>query len=266
MRDRTIAPTNLLDWPRCQGLLPDQRLILIWVWTCQYLTAAGWGFIPIRPAAATLGLDAEALLGGLGTLDKAGLVAWDPTTGEVFVLDWYRFHTFRSGAPARAAAGSIKKVQSERLKTMILEKSKGCFPTATATSTSTISCKQEMADAGLQSGACVRKKKSKSREHGVTCWTDEDRQQVAVMLSEHGGARVEGAASKVLGQGVEPLPSIVLKVLNGENHAKPKSNSSTGEGLTDEALQAAIGASLRYYGINPDLDVEREVEGEIVSG
>lgn len=268
MRDRTIAPTNLLDWPRCQGLLPDQRLILIWLWTCQYMTAAGWGFIPIKPAAATLGLDAEALVGGLGTLVKASLIAWDSITGEVFVLDWYRFHTFRPGAPARAAAASIKKVQSERLKTMILEKSKGCFPTATTTATPTISCKQEMSDAGLQGGACVRKK---SVAHGVTCWTDEDRQQVAAMVREHGVEKVEEAASETLGQGVEPLPSRVSRILNGENHAKRESNFSTGTGaagggLSDSQLQAAVSNSLAYYGIQGQGgEGEREVGGEVVS-
>ena len=96
MRDRTIIPTNLLDWPRCSTLLPDQKLIIHWLWACPYFSCAGAGLLPINAAAATLGLDAQALAGGLKTLVAAQLIEIDIATGEVAVLDWFRFHSFKS--------------------------------------------------------------------------------------------------------------------------------------------------------------------------
>lgn len=265
MRDRTILPTNLLDWPRCGGLLPDQRLILMWLWASHHMTAAGWGFIPLKPSAATLGLDPEALAGGLSTLDDAGLIVWDPVTGEAAIVDWYRFHKFRPGAPARAAAASIKKIQSERVKNVILEKSTGYLPTTTTTTTTTVSCmhqpegrtapREQPAPAGA--GAC----KKKTLESGVVCWGDADRLQVANLINTHGVERVSAAAKKMAEQGVEPLPSRVSKtLLEGQSDGKPDRNYIKNTD-TSATLDAAIASSLRYYGVTED-GGEREIEGE----
>lgn len=137
MREKSVVPTNLLSWPRCNGLLPDQRLILMWLWACPYLSSAGCGLVPLPAAAATLGLDQAALMGGLDTLEVAGLIACDKETGELFIVDWFRVHTFKSPVAKRCFDADLKKVQSERLKNMIAEKSMAYFPTATATETAT---------------------------------------------------------------------------------------------------------------------------------
>lgn len=266
MRDRTIIPTNLLDWPRCGGLLPDQRLILIWLWASHHMTAAGWGFIPLKASAATLGLDPEAFAGGLSTLVDAGLIIWDQATGEVAILDWYRFHTFRPGALARAAAASIKKIQSERVKNVILEKSMGCFPTATATATATqtVSCmhRQEGESSPLKQPA-QRACKKKTLESGVACWTDDDRQQVANLIGTY-GERVSAAAKQMAEQGVEPLPSRVSQILlKGQNHGKPDRNHIKNGDDDGTILDAATASSLQYYGVSDN--GERQIEGERVA-
>lgn len=256
MRDRTIIPTNLLDWPRCQSLLPDQRLILLWVWSCPYMTAAGHGFVPVKPAAATLGLDPEALVGGLDSLEQAGLIARDASTGEIFVLDWYRFHRFK-GPAAASVASSIKKVQSERLKRLILEKSMGCLPTTTTTTTTTVSCKQETATASPAGGA-VRARKKQFLVCGITCWTPEDRQQAKDLAEEYGGEIVKAVADDIRRCGAEPLPSVIAKTLKGKKHG----NIERGNPGHDDAIRAAVNSSMQYYGIGP---VERATTGEVVT-
>lgn len=137
MRDKTVVPTNLLDWPRCANLLPDQRLILLWIWTCQYLSCAGVGMLPLRAAAATLGMSPDALAGGLSDLQKLKLILMDHVTGELFILDWFRVHAFKSGLSQTTLKSAIKKIRSEAIKKEVVAKSATCFPTATSTSTST---------------------------------------------------------------------------------------------------------------------------------
>ena len=137
MRESSLVPTNLLDWPRCNNLLPDQRLILLWLWSAPWLSCAGSGAVPIRAAAATLGLSGDALAGGIGDLAKLKLVSMDHETGEMFILDWFRFHKFKTPISLKSLSAAIKKVQSESLKNEITIKSAGCFPTSTSTSTST---------------------------------------------------------------------------------------------------------------------------------
>ena len=114
MRDRTIIPTNLLDWPRCSTLLPDQKLIIHWLWACPYFSCAGAGLLPINAAAATLGLDSQALAGGLKTLVAAELIEIDIATGEVAVCDWFRFHSFKSPIAKSSLTAAIKKIQALR--------------------------------------------------------------------------------------------------------------------------------------------------------
>lgn len=265
MRDRTILPTNLLDWPRCGRLLPEQRLILIWLWATYHMTAAGWGFIPLEPSAATLGFKPEALAGGLSTLDSAGLIVWDSSTGEVAIVDWYRFHKFRKGAPARAAAASIKKIQSERVKNVILEKSRGYLPTATATPTVNVLCMHQGQSTPLEqpapsgAGAC----KKKTLESGVICWTDADRQQVVELINTHGIEKVTGAAKKMAEQGVEPLPSRVSTLLKGHGDGKPVRDHIKNADDDGTILDTATASSLQYYGVSDD--GERQIEGERVT-
>lgn len=137
MRDRSIVPTNLLAWPRCARLLPEHRLILLWLWAAPYMSCAGVGLVPIKAAAATLGLDPYAMEGGLENLQQAGLIDLDLATGEVFVVDWFRFHKFDNGRARGTLKCAVEKVESERLRNVILEKSRPYFPTATTTTTTT---------------------------------------------------------------------------------------------------------------------------------
>ena len=120
-RESSLVPTNLLGWPKADGLLPDQRLILLWLWACPYLSCAGCGLIERRAAAATLGLDPAALAGGLETLANAGLIEIDHATGEVFVLDWFRFHSFRTSRSLGVLRAAITKISSDFLRRRVLE-------------------------------------------------------------------------------------------------------------------------------------------------
>ncbi len=132
MRESSLVPTNLLDWPRCESLLPDQRLILLSLWSSRYLNCAGTGMYPIRPAASSLGLSPDALDGGLNTLETAKLIDRDKETGEIFILDWFRFHHFKTEMSQKMLDAAIGKIASARLKNIVIEKSGGYLPTTTS--------------------------------------------------------------------------------------------------------------------------------------
>lgn len=136
MRESSLVPTNLLGWPRCDSLLPDQRLILLWLWSAPFLNCGGFGEIPLRGAASTLGLDPAALLGGIMTLQQNGLLIYDQATGEIFLTDWFRFHKFKTTLSRQILQNEFLKLQSEQIKSTFLNKSMACFPTPTLTSTS----------------------------------------------------------------------------------------------------------------------------------
>ena len=86
---------------------------------------------PIRPAASSLGLSPDALDGGVDTLGAANLIERDKETGEIFILDWFRFHHFKTEKSKKMLDGAIGKIASDRLKNLVIGKSKSCLPTTT---------------------------------------------------------------------------------------------------------------------------------------
>lgn len=114
-------PTNLLDWPRVSGLLPEIKLILgMGFWGGRYTNSIGIAQIPTRPLAATLGLDPSALESGIKALCGEGLLVGDFDRFEFFISDWFRFHTFR-GTGIQIAKKEFLKTSSSTLSSALLK-------------------------------------------------------------------------------------------------------------------------------------------------
>lgn len=141
MRDRTIVPTNLLDWPRVCNLLPELKFILQTLWAFKDLSCAGAGFVAIAPFGATLSLKPESVWTGLKNLAGEKLILLDEETSEIFILDWFRFHTFKTPVSKKMLDLALSKIQSTKIKAAVVEKSKGCLPTPTPTPSSSSSSK-----------------------------------------------------------------------------------------------------------------------------
>lgn len=138
MRESSVIPTNLLNWPRVADRLPEEKLILLALWSAPWLSSAGCGELPLRPFAASVGLDAASAATGINNLREVGLIVIDEDTNELFVMDWFRFHKFKSSHSQNILRGEIEKVRSEALKNVIRLKSTICLPTTTATATEKI--------------------------------------------------------------------------------------------------------------------------------
>lgn len=116
MREKTIVPTTLMEWPKVAKLLPEQKLVTYFLWAGRYTNTLGIiASPPIEAMAASLGLQAAALETGLGNLESAGIILFDREAGELVVCDWHRFHTF-AGVGRQIAAREAAKVTSSKIK------------------------------------------------------------------------------------------------------------------------------------------------------
>lgn len=123
MRESSLVPTNLNDWPRVSGTLADLKYILGSLWAAGWLGCHGVGTLPIRGFAAYLGFEPAAVEDGLEILVSRDLILWDKKTGEIFVLDWYRFHKFKSPLSKKMLRQQVEKIQSDKIKDAVIKKS-----------------------------------------------------------------------------------------------------------------------------------------------
>jgi len=219
MRDRTIIPTNLLDWPRISNLLPDLKLLMMALWASKDISCVGAGFLPIAPFAATVSLKQEALADGLRILQEAGLILLDAETGEVFICDWYRFHTFNSKQSEKYFRLALAKVRSDHIRKAISEKSKHCPPTAKATAITTAAAAKvkpavkEMPTApSSEAGDGVRS--SVLRIENV-----QDQVLLDLLVEEFGLDTVEDRGRLCIASSMQPWMSNIAKILADEKRA-----------------------------------------------
>lgn len=121
--DRTIIPTNLMSWPRVENLLPDQKLIVYALWANRFQNCCGCFQLPLSMFSVSVSIKERAVEDALQEFKRRELVDMDDKTGEIYVLDWLRFHTFRTGKSLAIYWKQVDRVQSERLREVIHSKS-----------------------------------------------------------------------------------------------------------------------------------------------
>jgi hypothetical protein len=219
MRESSLTPTNLLTQQRSAHLMPDQKLILLATWSAPWINCAGVGELPVRPFAAALGFDPSALETGISTLVFSGLLMFDKVTGELFVLDWFRFHKFKTEMSRGILARSTEKIQSDLIKKVVIEKSMSCFPTATATATAT-STKAAAAPASFLN-------QSAKHKFSLVIIKNEQDQILFDQLEKNNGIeKIEVTARFLIAKGKQPYLSSINKILapakiNSGGQARP---------------------------------------------
>lgn len=120
MAESRLVPTNMMAWPRVRDLLPDQKLIVYHLWaTCH--PASGCQLLDLGGFQGALNITAPAIQEALAEFQRRGLVALDDTTGEVAIIDWFRFHKFEAPSRRRLLEDSIHRIQSPRLRSIVEE-------------------------------------------------------------------------------------------------------------------------------------------------
>ncbi len=208
MRESSLVPTNLLNWPRVAVRLPEEKLILLAIWAAPWLSCAGVGMLPLRPFAASLGLSAEATETGISNLVSAGLLDLDMGTYEIQVCDWFRFHRFKTARSVGILLAGIGKIQSERIKNGCIKQSSTYLPTATATATA--------AEAPARAENCPAAKTGKKftlHSSGVECWDASDVAAADHLAASIAPADLAAAIASVRAAGKAPVPGMVQRAL-----------------------------------------------------
>ena len=113
--DTRPVPVNIMAWPRVRDLITQQKFIYCYLYFNPDVMTCGCYLLSLDRCAADLGMTAASLDDALDEFSRRNLVLRDKSTGEIFVVDWPRWHNF-STLPARGALwSSIGRVQSRDL-------------------------------------------------------------------------------------------------------------------------------------------------------
>ena len=218
MRDRTIIPTNLMDWPRVAPLLPEVKFIYSsGFWGSRYTNMIGVAEIPLRPLAASLGFDPSALQSGITVLCHEELIVGDWETYEFFICDWFRFHKFK-GSGIAMALQQFSKIRSpvvQKLvsnaapwitdKPLIQSKQRVRAPTAEKKETST-------------SAGKIRDR----RISGIVTYWPTDSERAARIEKIYTGEQIALAVIAVEKDGKEPVPGLIEKAIESQIKAEAR--------------------------------------------
>ncbi|MBK9445447.1 MAG: hypothetical protein IPO00_04710 [Betaproteobacteria bacterium] len=226
MREKSVVPTSLPDWPRVTALLPEQKLILgLGFWAGRYTNSIGVAVVPVRPLAASLGLDPAALQQGIKTLCQEQLLLADWETSEVFVCDWFRFHVFKglgveiakkeylkisSRIIAAAVAKASPWLASDPIVRAIVSNQRSSPPTATARGT-----------ASSSPATRIRTR----RDSGIVTFFQTDEVRASAIEQKHSAETIQTAVSAVEARDKEPVPGLVEKSIEARARATERRNA-----------------------------------------
>ena len=130
-------------------------------------------------------------------------------------------------------ASAINKIQSQKLKKLVLAKKEemdiknGVIPEKTKAYVAKQSKVNKIKTACIPQAVQKLPAKKMVEISGVTCWYPEDWAKIEKAVEDFGGEAVKKAAEELAGQGIDPLPSRVLNILNGVSNAKNGTNYNT---------------------------------------
>lgn len=232
MSESRYVPMNLQSGSKVRDSLPDQKLIIYHLWAtasndagCFEPDLGGW--------SGHLSLTVDSLKSALADFEKRGIISSDHETGEIFINDWFRFHKFENGVRKNMLASAINKIQSQKLKKLVLAKKEEMDIKNGVIPLKTTSCATKERKLNKTKSSCIPQeevpnlRKEKCVIFGVTCWTPADRSATEKLVEDFGAESVKKAATELARKGQEPFPSRVLYILNGESNAKAGANNTT---------------------------------------
>lgn len=227
MRDRSVIPTNLPDWPRVSGLLPEQKLILgLGFWGGRYTNSIGIATVPLRPLAASLGLDPAALQIGIKTLCAEQLLLADWQTYEFFIRDWFRFHTFR-GAGIVIAKKEVEKIASRELAAAVLKEARWLAQSneQQEKNREPISFQRvgSPTAAAKPSSAAAEKIRFR-RESGIVTFLPIDSDRASALEENYTQEQINAAIVVIEEKNKEPVPGLIQKQIEIQLKAAKRAN------------------------------------------
>lgn len=228
MRDRSVIPTNLPDWPRVSGLLPEQKLILgLGMWAGRYTSSIGIAAVPLRPLAASLGLDPSALQSGIKTLCEEQLLRPDWETYEFFICDWFRFHTFR-GPGVVIARKEVGKIASRQLADTVLKAAPWLSQNDEAQGKN--SEPKSFQRVGSPTAAAIPTSSTAEkirfrRESGIVTFLPTDSNRASALEKKFSQEQIDAAIRVIEARNQEPVPGLIQKQIEVQLKAAKQTGS-----------------------------------------
>lgn len=116
-----ILPTNIWSHPDFCDLLPDQKLLMIWIWVNPAVSSAGVQLFDAGIAGVATSIQKAAALEAIKEFERRGLIALDQETGELLILSWFRWHRFNDKRRWSILQNDIKKIDSGKIKKLVLK-------------------------------------------------------------------------------------------------------------------------------------------------
>ena len=209
MREQSLMPTTLLDWPRVAELLPEQKLVYgLGFWAGRYTNSIGIAATPLRPLAASLGLDPTALDTGIKTLCDVQLLIADWERYEFFVRDWFRFHKFK-GVGIVIAKHEFAKLASEILRNAVLEAASWLVEPPALMKNQTLTL--PTATSASKSISATAEKIRIRRPSGIVTYTDSDPDRAQEIEENYPSDLIKTAIEVVERRRKEPVPGLVMR-------------------------------------------------------
>lgn len=114
MAEIRILPTNFFAWPRVRDLITQQKFICSYLWVNRFADGCGCYLLPISAAAAEMSMSESSLPDALREFERRELIEQDPETGEILILDWFRWHRL-NGRSRPIVERGIERIISARL-------------------------------------------------------------------------------------------------------------------------------------------------------
>jgi hypothetical protein len=209
--DTRPVPVNILRWPKTRDLITQHKFIYVSLYFTGDTKSCGCYLLGIESLAADLSMTASSLDDALSEFKRRGLIEFDNETGEIYVVDWPRWHNYKTPAAVGALKASLDKIQSKKLGITvknayesILRDWKGKDKVKAKTSS-----KEEEPDATNQ-----EPKQPRLSAAGIRIWTDQDEQQVQRIENAYTAEQIKNAVTVLTEQGKDPLPMRVSRLLS----------------------------------------------------
>lgn len=94
--DTRPVPCNILAWPRIRDLITQNKFIYCYLYFCPDANACGCYLFSVERGAADLSMTPNSLSDALDEFARRNLIFRDKDTGEIWIVDWPRWHLYNT--------------------------------------------------------------------------------------------------------------------------------------------------------------------------
>lgn len=198
----------------------QKKFMYCYLYFCPDANACGCFLFSVERAAADLSMTPTSIYDALDEFTKLGLISRDKETGEIWIIDWPRWHSFATPQAGGALWSAISKILSRKL-WITVKKSyesiphprKGKNKGKDKASSNEEEKSPTTGDSKLNrtEGQAAAKPQSGPRKSlaGVVCWNTNDTLDADSLEQKYGLETIKAAVEALRVENIAALPSRV---------------------------------------------------------